>query len=367
MSMVDVRTDSVQDLPNLSMVAKFSVATRLQVLDKNGDECGPAQFSQTTEKDINQLRSVEEKLAQRDWRDLRKKLINLDLDNHQQIAEWLTQAGYVPKPEELDELKLARTISPGAESLEKARTMAEATAIEPNLYEWPESAVTNEIVAWLQSWRDVVRWLMDIKTERFRSAVNAAFALDEDMRVTYGIALQAAFEDREVKGLKHPVTDFLRALKPPAYVDTKTLAACLTGVGRGERLPAYFQWNADGKPSVTVHIDTPARAIVMAVHVDKNFSVRHWRTCDNCGAGFEAERGTHRFCSNRCTNYFTTNARRDKLRVLSEGDQEWQRLPAEKRKKFDRWEWISGWAKRNHDTQIDPAWARKCVTKGETA
>src|SRR5258707_1778477 len=91
-------TQSVQGswrLPNATVVV--STPSKAQLLDKHGIERGPALGGSR-------------KLGQRDWRNLRTHLINLDLRNKQHVGQWLPAAGYVPEPQSKAS-KLAPTIT----------------------------------------------------------------------------------------------------------------------------------------------------------------------------------------------------------------------------------------------------------------
>jgi predicted nucleic acid-binding Zn ribbon protein len=143
------------------------------------------------------------------------------------------------------------------------------------------------------------------------------------------------------------------------------------GDGRGTRLFANFGWDSDGIPLVVVNAETPLQAIGLSVHVDKNFSVRQWVTCVSCGTGYEKQRGDGKFCSPRCKNYFTTNTRRRKIKLLRQAMSAWNEKP-DKSSAGDRWAWIAQWVNKQPKDglglrPITPDWAKKILKQSETS
>ena len=264
-----------------------------------------------------------ERLAKRDWRKIRSALLRSDLENFAQAADWLHEAGYFPSGELLEHSAAVLTV--------------------------------------LREHRDVLIWLMRLDIEQFRHAIRAATRLFKDQQAIWAAHIDAGAENRRLPKLKSPYEDFHRTLKFPPHLNFKLLQAYLLGTGKAPRLLATFQWDASGTPSVTVNVDSPLEAIGLSVHIDKNFSARQWMTCANCKAGFEKHRGDGRFCSPRCKNYYTTNARRRKIKLLQQSIEAWGALSADQRSSRDRWRWVAEWVTRQSagEFDIEVAWANK--------
>jgi hypothetical protein len=346
------RTQGVQ--PPLSVPSArilVLVPNAPQIIDQHGHDCGPAQGN----------------VLQRDWRDLREKLITLDFRNKAKIAEWLRSAGYVPKPE-LDMPALARRIV-GHKSLEEARKAAGGAGCD--VFAWSDARVSEGLVARLKAMRDAIGWLMQLTNEKFRKAVNTAFEILDYERNVRGVALQKTYEadpqtigpkrtltSKPLPAIRKPSVALIEDLTAPAHLSPSALENCLMGVGRGESLMARFHWDRDGKPLVGVSVNTPLQAIVLSVHIDKNFSARRVTQCP-CGAEFEAKRGADIYCpGGTCKNRFTTRARRKKVKFVEQGYKEWQELPPVKRKTLDRANWIAAWATRKGKIAVDPPWVK---------
>lgn len=382
MSVQDAYMDQrLLSLPNVGM--NVSVPSEPRALDKDGSDCGPAQLPQMTEDQRARNISVRRQLADRDWRTLRIRLINLDFNSAELVAGWLNDAGYVPRivvrPEDLrEEFRKIRPISVpiqeiaglsflnayvGPTRTPEYRNVPSTLCWELDAQEWTAKHVTVEIVEWLRKYRDMVAWLMTLPQDKFRKAVGAACEFSEDYLETAGVLIHATYEKRQVPKLIHPAREFERALKVPKNIDLKTVERFLVGAGVAPNLSASFHWDRKGKPSVTVHVGTPMEAIGLSVHIDKNFSVRRLVYCRRCDKGFEQRKCSDTFCSARCRNYYTTKARRDKIKLLRRGEEAWKSLTAEKRKGQDRWGWIIAWTvrklkKESKDIGIDPTWAK---------
>jgi len=258
--------------------------------------------------------------GEQNWREIRTAFIKLDLNNATDVMRWLGAAGYVPRVGKFD--------------LRAPDFASDETS-------WSVEYVSAEILLWLRQRQAAAAWLMKIPQKRFREAINAA-------RGTRGIVFEA--EQNRWK----------LAIGAPADLDARSLYGfLLTGIG--PTLHAFFFWGARGRPAVTIDCDTPMEAIALSIHIDRNFSARQWATCPRCGNGFERERGTDKYCSDKCRNFVVTNARREKVRSLLAANKAWRELPRKKRKEVDRWEWISKHAPSG--AEITAEWAKRELSK----
>jgi hypothetical protein len=355
-------------LPNVRVnVAARSVP---QALDRDGREGGDARLGI--------------KLPERDWRRLRERLVRLDLEQPAQVADWLTDAGYVPRlawrvatvkegdvPIQVPTQELhgrgfvnfydGPTLTyPDGETFELCEVRDEGR--------WKPEHVAAGIVSWLQRSRDAIAWLMSLSQPRFRAATRAAHAFFEDQRSVQGMKARARFERRPTPAVSatRGFESALKTLRGKKGLDLKTLETFLMGAGRSPKLPALFEWDRDGQPSVTVHVNTPMEALILSVHADKNFSVRRLVWCQNCGQGFEQAKRVGAFCSSHCRNNYITNRRRRKVRLVRDGAEAWQQLSAGRRAKLDRAEWIAQWAEKTWRREtpkakaikIQPSWVQ---------
>ena len=278
------------------------------------------------------------RLSRRNFRQLREDLVNLNIDSPDRVAEWLNDAGYVPK-------------------------IGEQVGLE-----WMAEQVTPEIRNFLCKCRNAIAWLMTLPRNKFSKAIDAAWQLIEDQRDVIGVNIDATaglLGDKRPK-LRNPCLDFARALNIPSNLEPEILKGFLLGAGSAPNVHALFHWDRHGKPFLTIHADSPMDAIGLSVHIDKNFTaVREWVSCANCGKGFEQDRSKDRFCGSKCKNYYTTNARRKKIRVVKDADQAWNAMPAGKRRGRRRWQWIANYAKRRGKVDVDPAWAKQILATGK--
>jgi len=256
------------------------------------------------------------------WRQLRGALISLDVDDAARFAGWLEIAGYVARIGPFDP---------------RAPEGADAN--------WKPEYISGAIALWLRHRRDVAAWLMGIPQRRFQDAITVA-------RTFHG---RLVLEPDQRK-------KFIRRLEAPSMLDARTLQAFLVGAGNAPSLNASFQWGPVGRPSATIFADSPMEAVALSIHIDRNFSDRQWISCARCGTGFERERGTERFCGAACRNYAITNARRDKIRLLTQADEAWSALRPKDRQGIDRWDWIAKRASRKGAT-IEAGWAKKEIGK----
>ena len=141
------------------------------VLSSGGNESRPL-FPQGDEELRNWLEDLRQKLEQRDWRDLRARLINLDLDNRERVAEWLHDTGYVPMT--------AQQRSVSSVLPELADVLPQAIRV------WLPEDITSGIVGWLRKNQAVFKWLLELERNRFHRDIKAAFDWLEDMQAGWG-------------------------------------------------------------------------------------------------------------------------------------------------------------------------------------
>ena len=266
---------------------------------------------------------VLERIARRDWRKLRERLIRLNLDGSDngcsEIAAWLNDAGYTPI------------------------TRNQADVVDHHETTWKPAHVSSNIRAWIRSRRDVVSWLMRMDHPRFVRAIGAAWDLAGDEQACLKAYAEAAGRGKQPPRLKQPAAEFMRTLRAPRRLDLRALADFLLGVGYALSLSALFHWDRRGWPEVTARIGSPMEAIGLSVQIDRNFSSRRWVRCAQCGNGFERKKGSDRFCSSRCRNYFNTTHRRRTIRLLRAGEEAWKATTVGKRGKGGRVKWIASW------------------------
>ncbi len=161
--------------------------------------------------------------------------------------------------------------------------------------------------------------------------------------------------------LKQPAAEFMKTLRAPRHLDPKVLEYFLLGVGQALSLSALFHWDRRGRPGVTVRVGSPMEAIGLSVQIDRNFSARQWVRCARCGNGFERKKGSDRFCSGRCRNYFNTTQRRRRIKLLKEGEEAWRAMPVSKRRKGNGLNWVAQWMgrKKGGATPVDPDWVER--------
>jgi len=329
------------------------------VLSSGGNESRPL-FPQGDEELRNWLEDLRQKLEQRDWRDLRARLINLDLDNRERVAEWLHDTGYVPMT--------AQQRSVSSVLPELADVLPQAIRV------WLPEDITSGIVGWLRKNQAVFKWLLELERNRFHRDIKAAFDWLEDMQAGWGknaesygdpskAPLSILLARKKPRRPTQPDRNLIWSLSAPMNLDPGVLARCLMGAGNAPSLHAFFRWDAQGKPSVTIHADTPMEAIGLSVHIDRNFSARRWICCANprCGEEFEQKKSSQHFCSTKCRDYVNGTQRYRKVRLLQDGEKAWNTQSADTRKGRDCWRWIVAWAKRKGKVDIDPAWAKRVL------
>jgi hypothetical protein len=309
----------------------------------------PIQYGHKSDTEREWLRLAQNRLRSRDWRKLRRRLIRLDLESSEKIAasEWLNDAGYVPE-----------AASPRAVAWRNIFDLDRDPL-------WTPADVTPDVVAWLHRRRDVIAWLMTKSENSFRKAVSRAWEYSNHKQNFRAAIVDAAYYGKKQSqlSLSKPANDFLLDLRAPTNLDPELLERFLTGAGRAPNLHALLHW-FHGDPTVTIYADTPVEAIGFSIHVDRNFSKRRWVKCKcRCGNSFERERSTDRFYSTKCRNNFITTERRRKIKLLEQGRQAWERLPAAKRKQHNWWKWIAGWAKVKSKWEFDPAWVLQTLSK----
>ena len=313
------------------------------VLGKDGNH----EYGHRMPMDMNAFKAIISVLTVRDWRKLRAALVNLDLENLSSVCGWLGAAGYIPQVI-VDE--------PSAVYF----TAQDVQRMSANNLGWKTDFVTPGIQQWLKDYRDVFAWLMTIEEAQFRKSIKAAREYFADVLATDEAVIRKIQSGQRPPKLKDPAMTFLKEVGAPE-VDPKILGLALRGTAISETAPARFFWDDDGKPSVAISADWPIAAICLSIHIDRNFSSRSWAKCERCGRWLEQIRGRDRFCSKKCRNYFTTTARREKLRQLRASMHAWEQLAAKTRLGHDRWQWIARHVKRESKslTEIDPLWAKQ--------
>ena len=291
-------------------------------------------------------------LRERNWRKLRERLINLNLLDTLSLCKWLAEAGYIPAA------ALSQPQFPVLAPLDVAKIADESLG-------WKPEYVTPKIIASIKKYRDIFAWLMGLDPRTFRRAVEQSIKFDEERRVRNQVLLREVLRRGAVVGLKDPAIEFMHASKAPAGTDPETLRLCLQGTGTALALSAKFWWHSDGKPIVTIDTNSPLSAIGLSIHIDRNFSRRHWIVCATCGKGRDQIRGRDRFCSPRCRHQFNTTKRRERIKLLLEGERAWAKLPESKRRGQERWQWISARAERRGrgKVDVDPLWAKRELSK----
>jgi hypothetical protein len=333
----------------IDVAAKPVVLTLINGRIRDG---GIYEFPQNTDAQRKEATLGEKRLTSRNWRSLRNELLSLNMQARDQIAKWLTSAGYAP-----DHIH----------------------------HEWNAGNVSDELASSLLQDREIVAWLMGLEVEAFRKAVKAAHEYFEDLRDIQAHRVNESYAHTKVRVVnshistvrttykkqtfRDPKVDFLQSAKVPEGADFDPLLLCqyLMGTGIASLLRASFMWEKDGSPKVRATVGTPLEAIALSVHVDRNFSVRQWTICANerCKHGFERDRGIGRFCSKRCKNYVLTTRRRAKKRLVVDGQAAWETLGQTKQPGRKRWEWIADWAtkKSGGKFEVDAAWAKQELTK----
>lgn len=240
---------------------------------------------------------------QRDWRELRRKLVQLKMTDEKAVAAWLAAAGY-----------RAETVGPG-------------------------------IYAWMKRCRAALAWCMTVDKDEFRKAIRVAFS--------FGRIVEPG------EGAK-----FREAINAPMDIDAHTLQTFLSGVKNSPTLRAWFYWDSSGQPSVKVDVSTPMEALGLSVHIDRGFTAVQWRACRNCRELFEPKKQREFCCSRSCANNFTTNRTREKVRLVRMANEKW--LSKTRTRGSDRWKWIAEWANERRTCpgkSIDSTWARSVIRR----
>ncbi len=334
-------------IPNVTVEVDIpSKPVVLGLIDGRIRPAGLYGFRGNTETHREEAADVERRLKRRDWGRLRSDLLSLDVKNRDHIAQWLTAAGYAP-----DHVR----------------------------YEWQAQHVSDELGAALNADRKIIGWLMGLEKEAFRKAVRAAHGyfrdrqdisahrIDESYAHTVADLAESGVLLRrnpfKKKVFRDPWLSFMRSTGAPADLDPWMLNQYLMGTGIAPRLLAHFRWDENGTPIVGASVQSPLEAIGLSVHIDRNFFVRQWIICanDKCKKGFERDRGSGKFCSERCKNYVLTNRRRSKVRALREAEKAWTELPSADKRKHNRWAWIANNASKGlgGELKIDAAWAHR--------
>ena len=269
------RTESAQlSIPNVAVEIVTPDKPVILVLGHRGSSVGGIrsggfyEFPGNTEAQRKEARQTREALRRRDWRELRGELIGLDPSDHHRIAVWLERVGYAP----------------GSQS-----------------HRWLPDTVSDQLASALQRESQIISWLMTLEVEAFRSAVEAAHDYFEERRDASAFLvdqraaqmvpqpghLATTNPTPKEKKFRNPGAVFLRQTKAPAHLDPWILSQYLMGTGVAPSLVAWFMWDQSGAPAVKATVGTPLEVIGLSVHIDRNFSVRQWTTCERCGNGFE--------------------------------------------------------------------------------
>lgn len=348
MSNMDRRTNGVQlgltlqnvrlslNVPNKPVALDLSTLqqefTTIAKREAMGDEIptGLEELFAPWNSAVDQLQRT---LARREWRSIREKLLNLQVNSRSDVASWLSGAGYVPRVSGRD------------------------------LPAWTEDLITEQLSKWLGERSVAIGWLMSQPQRSFPRVINEAWSVWEELRDISGARGDARY-------LREPLRDyprrgeqqFRKRFKVPKAVNIALLSSFLIGSAQAPSLRALFHWDRLGKPAIAITADTPIEAIICSVHIDKTFSaVREWVQCANCSKGFEQERSKDKYCSAACKNQYLTYRRRRTERA----NLEWFMLQERAQQKSDRFEWI---AKRvghesNGKYQVKADWVRNLLTK----
>jgi hypothetical protein len=295
---------------------------------------------------------IKKNLDGRDWRRLRGTLLNLDHANTASVCTWLGSAGYVPQ---------AMLAQPNALFF----TEQDIQRMSKKNLGWQPDFVTAGIRQWLKKYRDVFAWLMPLRDQQFRQAIRAARGLFANQFETARTEILAILHRGKKPRLKDPGLMFLKETGASRDLDANVLGLALRGTAVSEAARAHFYWDAEGRPLVIAHADSPIAAICLSIHIDRNFSSRRWVQCFRCGNWLDQIRGRDRFCSKKCRNYVTTTERRNKIKTLAEAERAWHALPELKRKGDKRWPWIAEWAKQKSEgkCEVEPSWAKQELLK----
>jgi hypothetical protein len=344
----------------LLTIANVRVVVRTEpmptVLGNTYQEYGP-RFSLDRSQQVQEtFASLRERLARRNWRQLREALVNLNLDDLPSVCEWLGSAGYVPQAL----LAEPNVVYFTAQDIQKISTDAN--------FGWNSEFVTPEIRQWVRKYRDVFAWIMTLKDHQFRKAISTAREFARDELWAIQTSAREILNTGKKPKLKDPVKAFMMETGAPSDFDPHILGLALRGTAISEVAPAQLLWDYDGKPGVIAYANSPIDAICLSIHIDRNFSQRGWTQCARCGNWLDRVRGRDRFCSKKCRNYVTTTERRNKIKTLAEADNAWRAIPAQQRKHHDRWQWIAERVKRKSKSkrEIEPSWAKQELTKMKT-
>ena len=386
-----MRVTSVYPLVLPNVEVSFEVPNEPLALDGYG-RFRRASFPRVSEEQIAWLESTEQRLAERDWQRLRVELTNLDVSNASSVAEWLNAAGYVPSiaaptdqfVEGVNWVHVPERLLRGRGFVNADFGSGSGWKEEPGdtprlcrIYEehrWVEEYVTPEIRAWLSNRRVVIRFLMGMDRSTFVDAVQKAAVYFTDQQAAWNKVAQDRVSSprRPLRRSSDPETKFRRQVGAPANCDLRTLEQFLRGIGGFAHLPASFSWNETARPFVTVEAHTPMDAIILSIHIDKNFSARRWITCSNCGRGFEQTKSHDRFCpTGKCKDAWHNKRRSLQKEAVREAEQNWLELLVARRTKLNRATWIVDQAtdamKTKYPKWFEPeitgAWAKQELQK----
>lgn len=232
----------------------------------------PDDLAQFDEDRRRQAGLQQERRSARDWWELRGQLIRLDVTRDKAVANWLNSAGYV----------------------------------QQGGSDWAAKDITPQLKGWIARQKSAIEWLSKIDQTRFRRAISAARDFLIDRGSVIGARVAHAFEQSNgTLALRNPGVDFSDAVGFPKSIDHVLLADFLIGASSAPSLHAWFHWDKNGRPVVTVPAGDPIQAIVLLIHYDQNFSKRHWKECDRpgCGIWFEQQKESDRYHDKSCKNY----------------------------------------------------------------
>jgi hypothetical protein len=267
--------------------------------------------------------SLEERLHDRDWPELRNELLSLRLSDRDldDAAIWLNRVGYIPES--------ATDISTDGSR------------------DWIAEEVTPAIVSWLRQHRAAIEWLFSLEHSAFVEAIEVASAWLPQMREEWGKS-----GDENLKRVlgnpkagprrpREPNSTLARRLMLPQSIDPDILRHHLIGAGKAPSLFAIFRWGREGKPEVNVMADTPMVAISLSTHIDRNFSKLRQAFCDYCHQPFVQEKSSERFCIEAHRHRWHNDRKALRVRLIRDKSATWLSLPAPARRGLDPWEWIA--------------------------
>lgn len=298
---------------------------------------------------VNVVRALVNTLSVRNWRAIRTNLLNLDVSNPNAVCAWLGAAGYAPQAT----LESSSNVyfTPGDVERMAAGNLG-----------WRPEFVTAAIRQMLERYRDVFKWMMQVREDQFRECITAAQEFRQAYYETEQAKADAILSDKpRALHLKDPAKTFLEELGEP-NLDADILGLALRGTSESEQLAAHLYWDAEGLPTVAAYAESPLMALCLSIHIDQHFSKRRPVQCP-CGKWLDQIRGRDRFCSARCRNFYVTTDRRKRIGLIKEAAQDWTTLPPHKKSNRDRAEWIVSQVNKQSAGKyaLEVPWVRKVL------